>query len=128
MAEVTAEKKNYAIDAGRVRNSSNDPDAPDAVWIPVVSTDRDLCASPEAQIDVQKYAATKLSGPVLGIDRIHGPLSDNGDGSPAFNAQGPANQAETSVAEYLGLAAHVKMNESRNSGRYITWFRVRRDV
>src|SRR5258706_13005704 len=96
-------EKAYAIDASRVcgfRENELDPDAPDAVWVPVVSTDRDECNSPEARTDVGRYVTSK--GAVqTGIDKTVGPTVDKGQKAPIFDVNGPANQGVISQEEYL---------------------------
>lgn len=123
--------RNYAIDAKRVRgNQENDrdPDAPDALWVPVVSTDREECISTEAKIDVLRYVTQMGRGEASGIDASDGPRVDTGDSQkPRPDENDAMKEFSMSADEYLRQAALQKISASRGTAlQYIAYHRVRR--
>jgi hypothetical protein len=121
--------KNYAIDVARIRGrteSTRDREAADAIWIPVVSPDRDACSSPEAQNDAMRYVTEMGLGEASGIDRRFGPMADDGQQAPVFDPSGAMDQGVTSSREYQAEAARRTMGNKNVQGRYISFYRVRR--
>lgn len=122
-------EKAYSIDAERVfglRDNQQDPDAPDAVWVPIVSHEREECESPESKTDAIRWVTSKGTGAATSIDRSSGPFVDQGQRAPIGNAN-PSSSGVIGQDEYLAGIARDKFNRSKGETmRFVAFHRVRR--